>query len=69
MWGLLGLAIALTFSLAGWIVRLVVRGVAGFGGGRGAASFVARYPMEFVAAGVLALLLAHVVFGDQIGLM
>jgi len=38
MWGLLGLAIALTFSLAGWIVRLLVRGVTGSGGGRARAA-------------------------------
>jgi len=60
MWGLLGIVIGLVFSLVGWIAGLAVQIITGSGS---AGSFVTRHPMELLAAGVLAILAAHVVWG------
>lgn len=60
MWGLVGIVIGLVFSLVGWIAGLAVQIVTGSGP---AGSFVIRHPMELLAAGVLAILAAHVVWG------
>ncbi|SDE99866.1 hypothetical protein [Rhodospira trueperi] len=60
MWGLLGIIIGLVFSLVGWIARLAFQVATGSGP---AGSFVTRHPLELLAAGVLAILAAHVVWG------